>query len=235
MIDTYGADTARLFVMFAAPPEQSLEWSDTAVEGAHRFLKRIWAFAYQHQQCFIDINDAILGGNGYVDWQHAESRLKKSRLTVNQILAQATNDYERHQFNTVVSSCMKLFNELSAYELKTEEDKFFLHAGMSILLRLLAPVTPHICHYLWLQLGFEKIIIDASWPKVDKSALKSDELDFVVQVNGKLRAQFMADNDTSEEALIELAKQHASAFLEGKIIRKAVVVAHRQLINLVAG
>ncbi|HHF7347199.1 TPA: leucine--tRNA ligase [Legionella feeleii] len=233
LIDTYGADTARLFVMFAAPPEQSLEWSDTAVEGAHRFLKRIWSFACQHQQLFIDINDAIMGGNGHVDWQHAQNRLKKSRLVVHQILAQANNDYERHQFNTVVSGCMKLFNELSGYELQNEEDKYFLHSGMSILLRLLAPITPHICHHIWQQLGFEKAIIDAPWPKVDKSALKSDEIDYVVQINGKLRAQFTADNDITEDALIDLAKQHTKAFLEGKTIKKAVVVTHRQLINLV--
>ncbi|KTD09512.1 leucine--tRNA ligase [Legionella jamestowniensis] len=233
LIDTYGADTARLFVMFAAPPEQSLEWSDAAVEGAHRFLKRIWAFAYQYQQLLIEINDTILCGNGHIDWQQTSSRLKKSRLVVHQILSQASMDYERHQFNTVVSGCMKLFNELSSYQVETEEDKYFLHSGMSILLRLLAPITPHICHHLWQQLGFEKAIIDASWPKVDKSALKTDELDFVVQVNGKLRAQFTASSDTGENELIELAKQHVNNFLEEKPVKKAVVVAHRQLINLV--
>jgi leucyl-tRNA synthetase len=233
LIDTYGADTARLFVMFAAPPDQSLEWSDTAVEGAHRFLKRIWTFAYQHRQLLIEANDAILSGNGHVDWLHVNSNLKKARLQIHQILAQANHDYERHQFNTVVSGCMKLFNELSAYTIESEEDKYFLHSGMSILLRLLGPITPHICHYLWQQLGFEKAIIDAPWPKVDKSALKSDELDFIVQVNGKLRAQFTAPNDTDKESLIEMAKQHAGHFLEGKAVKKAVVVPHRQLINLV--
>ncbi len=128
---------------------------------------------------------------------------------------------------------MKLFNELSSYELQNEDDKYFLHSGMSILLRLLAPITPHICHHIWQQLGFEKAIIDAPWPKVDKSALKSDEVDYVVQINGKLRAQFTADNDIAEDVLIDLAKQHTKAFLEGKTIKKAVVVTHRQLINLV--
>ncbi|MBA2652627.1 MAG: leucine--tRNA ligase [Tatlockia sp.] len=233
LIDTYGADTARLFVMFAAPPEQSLEWSDNAVEGAHRFIKRIWAFAHKHQQTIIEINDVILDGNGHIDWQNTENRLKKSRMIINQVLLQANNDYERHQFNTVVSGCMKLFNELSDYELATEDDKYFLHSGLSILLRLLAPITPHICHHLWIELGFDKIIIDAPWPKVDKSALKSDELNFVVQINGKLKAHFTADNDTTEEKLIELAKQHASPHLLDKTIKKAVVVSHRQLINLV--
>ena len=233
LIDTYGADTARLFIMFAAPPEQSLEWSDTAVEGSHRFLKRLWAFANQHQQLCIDINDSQMDGNGFSDWQNCDSRLKKSRLLVHQILAQTSVDYERHQFNTVVSSCMKLFNELSTYSIETDFDKHFIHSGISFLLRLLAPITPHICHVLWQQLGFEKAIIDAPWPKCDKSALKTDEVDFVVQVNGKLRAQFTAGNETPEEELLSLAKEHAAAFLIGKTIKKSVVVLHRQLINLV--
>lgn len=233
LIDTYGADTARLFVMFAAPPEHSLEWSDAAVEGAHRFLKRLWAFAVQHQQLFIDTNESIADGNGHIDWHQTEPRLKKARRVVNQILVQANNDYERHQFNTVVSSCMKLFNELSTYTITTETDNYFINAGMSILLRLLAPITPHICHHLWLQLGYEKIIIDAHWPKVDKSALKSDEVDFVVQVNGKLRAQFTVESDTPEAELINLAQHHASAFVAGKTLIKSIVVSHRQLINLV--
>lgn len=233
LIDSYGADTARLFVMFAAPPEHSLEWSDTAVEGAHRFLKRLWSYCYQNKQLFVDTNEAIENGNGDVHWQEADARLKKSRLVVNQILAQASHDYERHQFNTVVSGCMKLFNELSNYVIETDADKYFINSGMSILLRLLAPVTPHICHYLWTNLGYEKIVIDAPWPKVDKNALKRDEAEFVVQVNGKLRAQFMAGVDTPEPDLIDMAKQHASAFLDGKTIVKTIVVAHRQLINLV--
>ncbi|WP_133127486.1 leucine--tRNA ligase [Legionella nagasakiensis] len=233
LIETYGADTARLFVMFAAPPEQSLEWSDSGVEGSHRFLKRLWAFAYQYHQLMIEINELILDGNNTINWLNCDNRLRKSRLMVHQILAQINQDYERHQFNTVVSGCMKLFNELSSYKVETEEDKYFLHSGMSILLRLLAPVTPHICHHLWQQLGFEKIIIDAPWPKVDKSALKTDEVEFIVQINGKLRGQFTAPIDASEESLIELAKANVSSFLDGKSINKTIVVPHRQLINLV--
>ena len=233
LIDTYGADTARLFVLFAAPPEQSLEWSDAGVEGAHRFLKRLWAFAYQHQSLVTEINELYVNDSPNVNWSAADTRLKKARLLVHQILAQATHDYERQQFNTVVSACMKLLNELSTYTLETELDRYFLYAGISALLRLLAPITPHIAHVLWQQLGFSKPIIDASWPKADKSALKMNEVDFVVQVNGKLRAQFTASNDTPEDALITLAKEHASSFLIGKSLQKAIVVAHRQLINLV--
>lgn len=233
LIDTYGADTARLFIIFASPPEQSLEWSDAGVEGAYKFLKRLWVFAYQHNQHFIEMNNAILCGNVYIDWENTSPRLKKARYNVHQILAQANHDYARNQFNTVVSACMKLFNELSAYNLELEEDHIFLLSGMSILLRLLAPITPHICHYLWQHLGFEKAIIDAAWPKVDKSALKSDEVIFIVQINGKLKTQFLANSDIEETSLIELAKQYAKIYLQDKLIKKTFVISHRHLINFV--
>jgi leucyl-tRNA synthetase len=232
LIENYGADTARLFAMFASPPEQSLEWSDSGVEGAHRFLKRLWAFCYHHQKLCFEIND-LYGENCNINWPACENRLKKARFHIHQILAQANHDYERQQFNTVVSSCMKLLNELVDYSIETEEDKCLIHSSLSILLRLLAPITPHICHHLWLDLGFEKIIIDAPWPKVDKAALKTEEAEFVVQVNGKLRAQFTASIKTSEEELIGLAKEHAASFVQDKALIKSIVVPHRQLINLV--
>jgi len=233
LVATYGADTARLFVMFAAPPEQSLEWSDAGVEGSHRFLKRLWNFAYQHRELLLEINQTIQDPNNAVVWQNCDARLKKTRLHIHHILQQAIQDYERQQFNTVVSGCMKLLNELNTYEVKTSEDDYLICTGLSILLRLLAPITPHICHILWQQLGFDKAIIDAAWPKVDKSALKTEEADFVVQINGKLRAEFTAKVTTPEDELIERAKQHAASFLEGKSVSKAIIVTHRNLINLV--
>lgn len=233
LIDTYGADTARLFVIFAAPPEQSLEWSDSGVEGSYRFLKRLWTFAHQHHVVFSEFNKVTPEGNSTIDWQNCESRLKKSRLTVHQILQQTTHDYERQQFNTVVSGCMKLFNELTDYQIITEDDKYFLHTSFSILLRLLAPITPHICHVIWQQLGFEKAIIDAPWPKCDRSALKADEIDFIIQVNGKKRGQFSAPTDTAQEELIQKAQEAIASFLVDKKIIKSIVVMHRQLINLV--
>lgn len=231
LIDSYGADTARLFVMFAAPPDQSLEWSDSGVDGAHRFLKRIWNFAYENHQMFDDLN--ALDHQNEVDWQDAEQRLKKARYQVHQLLSQINHDYERHQFNTVVSGCMKLFNELSNFSIETELDREFIYSSFSILLRLMAPVTPHICHHLWKTLGFELPIIDAAWPKVDKSALKVDETEYVIQINGKLRGQFQAATSCSEEELIAMAKKEANQYLENKAIRKTIVVAHRHLINLV--
>lgn len=233
LIQTYGADTARLFVMFAAPPEQSLEWSDAGVEGSHRFLKRLWNFAYQHKDLFLGINQAVQDANTAVQWQTCEPRLKAARCIIHTVLQQAIQDYERQQFNTVVSGCMKLLNELNSYYITTDEDDYLIYTGFSFLLRLLAPITPHICHILWQHLGFDKAIIDAPWPKIDKSALKTDHIDFVVQVNGKLRAQFTADTETPEEILIEQAKKHASDFLVGKCVTKSIFVAHRHLINLV--
>jgi leucyl-tRNA synthetase len=233
LIDTYGADTARLFVLFAASPEQSLEWSDAGVEGAHRFLKRLWAFTYQHHTILKEINDLYVDDSPTVNWQTADNRLKKARCTMHQILAQATYDYERQQFNTVVSACMKLLNELASYSIETELDRYFLHSGISALLRLLAPMTPHIAHALWQHAGFSKPIIDASWPKVDKNALKTNEVDFIVQVNGKLRAQFTAAHDAPDDTLIDLAKEQVTNYLDGKSLKKAIVVAHRQLVNLV--
>jgi leucyl-tRNA synthetase len=221
--------------MFASPPEQSLEWSDSGVDGAYRFLKRVWTYVHQNLSLLIEANETILSGNGAVDWQKTEARLKKSRHVVHHILAQANNDYERSQFNTVVSGCMKLFNELSAYNIETDEDRLFIHCSISILLRLLAPITPHICHHLWQEAGFEKAIIDAPWPRVDKSALKTDEVDYVVQVNGKMRAQFTTHVDITEEELVALAIEHAASFINDNPIKKTIIVTHRQLINLVIG
>lgn len=233
LIDTYGADTARLFVMFAAPPEHSLEWSDTAVEGAHRFLKRLWAFCHKNEMVVINANKAIGDGNGFIDWQQVSSELKKSRMRVYQVLSEITNDYERQQLNTVVSGGMKIFNEIANYPIQTEADAFFIHNSLSILLRILAPITPHICHHLWLHLGYEKIIIDAPWPKIDKNALKTDEVEFFVQVNGKLRGQFMSNSDASEEELVPVAEKEVISFLKGMTVLKTVFVAHRRLINFV--
>lgn len=233
LIDTYGADTARLFVMFAAPPEQDLEWSDTGVEGAHRFLKRLWVFVQQHQTLLSELHELYVGNRPRIDWQEADKRLKKARSVVHQCIARATADYERQQFNTVVSACMKLLNTLSAYTLENDSDNYFLYKSTTALLRLLAPITPHICHVLWKNIGFSKPIIHAAWPRYDKNALTMDEVDFVVQINGKLRGQFTLASDAPDDVLLKHAEKEVSTFLEGKSIKKSIIVAHRQLINLV--
>ena len=191
LIEQYGADTARLFIMFAAPPEQSLEWSDAGVEGAHRFLKRIWHFCHQHHATIQEMNDNSFDME-HMDWSEASNTQKQHRQKMHQLLQQVQQDYEKQQFNTIVSAGMKMLNELSTIEVQTPLDQALIYAGISILLRIMAPITPHICHVIWDNLGFNKAIIDAPWPKCDKSALKTEEALFVIQVNGKKRGEIQA-------------------------------------------
>lgn len=229
LIDTYGADTARLFVMFAAPPEQSLEWSDSGVEGSHRFLKRVWAFAVAHETLFKNANR---NGISMPDAEKQSAEFKKARHSMHQILQQCLLDYERNQFNTVVSGCMKLFNELNNMAQTPTPEPYVLFEGFSILLRLLAPITPHICHHLWAELDFEKAIIDAEWPKLDKQALKLEEQEFIVQINGKLRGKFVISIDAQDDAILSAAQLSVEG-LDTSAIKKSIIVRHRKLVNLV--
>lgn len=235
LIEQYGADTARLFIIFAAPPEQSLEWSDAGVEGSYRFLKRLWALAHKHYQLVLEMNEAQATGNNHIDWRHAESGHKKIRREMHQYLTQANDDMSRNHFNTVASACMKLFNLINPIEAQSEQDKHIIYEGLSILLRLLAPITPHICHALWQSLNFEQLIIDAPWPKVDKSALKTDEIEYVVQINGKLRAHITIDSNANEEQIVESVLTHdeIKRYIGDKPIKKSIVITKRHLVNLV--
>lgn len=236
LIKQYGADTARFFSMFAAPPEQSLEWSDSGVEGSHRFLKKLWTLCHEHE--FIkEFNDEMLNGSERdYDWDTAGSDIKKSRSEIYQLLSQMVYDYERNQFNTVASGCMKMLNVLSKIDLQNGDAKELLYEGISIILRVLAPICPHICHHLWQQLHFNKDVINAPWPKVSKKALKLDNKVFVIQVNGKRKGEVEVPSDSEESTIIELTKQAPAvqALLDGnKSIVKTIVVGHRSLINLV--
>jgi leucyl-tRNA synthetase len=219
LIAKYGADTVRLFTMFAAPPEQSLEWNDSGVEGAHRFLKRLWAYTNEHQ--------GELGGLIVATDTH-----KDERREIHEVLAQALGDFGKYQFNTVVAGCMKMMNTLSKLETGAEALR---NEGVSILLRLLSPIAPHIAQKLWVELGYGTDILKAAWPEVDEAALVKDTIDLVVQVNGKVRGQVSvpagADNAAIEEAA--LADEKVQSFIDGKTIRKIIVVPGR-LVNIVA-
>jgi len=220
LIEKYGADTVRLFTMFAAPPEQSLEWNDSGVEGAHRFLKRLWVYTLEHK--------AALGGA----FETSEVT-KDARREIHEALAQALVDFGKYQFNTVVAACMKMMNTLG--KLDGEGADALRNEGVSILLRLLSPIAPHISHTLWNELGYGEDILTAPWPQVDESALVKDSIELVVQVNGKVRSQISvpanADNAAIEEAAI--ADEKVAGFIEGKTIRKIIVVPGR-LVNVVA-
>ena len=223
LIKKYGADTVRLFTMFAAPPEQSLEWNDDAVEGASRFLRRLWKLAIDAPQ----ISD--------MDWSKADAEVRKQRSELHSLLEQANYDVEKYQFNTVVAAGMKMLNLLSDLDKLDATGKEALQAeGVDILLSLLAPIVPHITHELWQQRGHKEAMIDASWPSVDADALVRDTLELVVQVNGKLRAKISVPADANKDAIEEqaLADEHVMRHTEGKTVRKVIVVPGR-LVNIV--
>ena len=260
IIETQGADTARLFMMFAAPPELSLEWSDAGVEGAYRFLKKIWKLATQLEKTVAiketppgppfskggDVNlsfskggDVNLsfskGGDVGLSFSKGGSTLQKQYREMHLILQQANLDMERQQFNTVVSACMKLLNLLQEIDITNELNKQFLYEGYGILLRLLAPITPHITHYLWQVLGYGKNIMASSWPVVNVSALETDQLDMIIQVNGKLRGKISVSINQGEASIQSqaLAEKTIQPFILNKKIKRVIIVP-KKLINIVA-
>ncbi len=223
LIKKYGADTVRLFTMFAAPPEQSLEWNDDAVEGASRFLRRLWKLAIEAPQA------------SDIDWSKADAEVRKQRSELHSLLEQANHDVEKYQFNTVVAAGMKMLNLLSELEKTDTKGKDALCAeGVDILLSLLAPIVPHITHDLWQRRGHKEAMIDANWPAVDADALVRDTLELVVQVNGKLRAKISVAASADKQAIEEqaLADEHVLRHTEGKTVRKVIVVPGR-LVNIV--
>jgi leucyl-tRNA synthetase len=240
LIDTYGTDTVRLFSMFAAPPDQSLEWSDSGVEGSHRFLKRLWTLAYENQDVIRAENQSKGASIKSIDWDKTATQQRDALRQIYDILEQAKYDYDRLQFNTVVSGCMKLFNILAklpaANGAEMDIKPFILHNGMSFLLRLLAPIAPHITHQLWQDLGFEDIIINAPWPKASTSALKVDHIEMVVQINGKLRSRIQTPNGAETKIIETLALQDAKVQLAiaDKMVKKIITVPGK-LINIVTG
>jgi len=231
LVERYGADTVRLFTMFAAPPEQSLEWSDSGVEGGYRFLKRLWALAVAWQAPVAVLNAG--GESAPADGDAA----RPLRQEIHVLLQQALHDYGRYQFNTVVSACMKLLNLLGGIEPAAAGDDWrsqVVHEGLGILLRLLAPVAPHLSHQLWRDLGYGEEILDAGWPTVDEAALVKDEIELVVQVNGKLRGQIRVSVESDRETIEQAARADANVqrFTVGKVVRKVIIVPGR-LVNLV--
>ncbi|MDE2624096.1 MAG: leucine--tRNA ligase [Betaproteobacteria bacterium] len=218
LIDQYGADTARFFIIFTSPPDQSLEWSDAGVQGAYRFLRRIWAFAASHR--------TRREAAGLQQITASEARYE-----VHALLKQANYDLSKHQFNTVASAAMKLLNAL---EKAGEADPGLAEEGLSILLRLLAPITPHLAETLWREMGYGNSILDAPWPDPDPQALQRNTVELVLQVNGKLRGSLTASPDLPRGDLEALALAHPSLekHLAGQTVKKVVVVPGR-LINVV--
>ena len=216
--------------MFAAPPDQSAAWSDSGAEGAFRYLRRLWSFGVKHADRIRRAGHHTEGGS---------AAAKDLRREVHTLLRQVSHDYDRLQYNTVVSGAMKLLNALEGAKLAdTPADDAALREGLSVLLRALYPAAPHIAHGLWNELGYAAVhgeLLDAPWPKVDVAALLQDEIEYALQVNGKLRGSIKvpaaADKASIEAAA--LASPDVVKFSDGKPPKKIVMPPGRQLINIV--
>jgi len=228
LIQQYGADTVRLFTMFAAPPEQSLEWSDSGVEGAHRFLKRLWGMAYQHRaagEAVPELNPASMN-----------DEQKDLRRKLHQTLAKVSDDVGRRQtFNTAIAANMELLNDLVKFDDDSDQGRALVQEALEAIVLMLSPIVPHIAHSLWQVLGHPDAVIDQAWPECDETALEQDSIELVVQVNGKLRGHIRVAADASRETIEELAigNENVQRFVEDKTIRKIIVVPGK-LINVVA-
>ncbi|MEM9333687.1 MAG: leucine--tRNA ligase [Pseudomonadota bacterium] len=224
LIDEYGADTVRLFMMFAAPPEQALEWSDDGVAGSFRFLKRFW-HAVQEQ----------VGDVPELDLSALTAAQKDLRRKTHETIGKISDDIgRRYTFNTAVAASMELLNAIGKFSDTSDNGRAVVREALQSVVLMLSPITPHICHTLWQALGNEAPLIEQRWPAVDKAALVKDELEIVVQVNGKLRGRISvaADADRESIATLALEDENVQRFVEGQVVRKTIVVPGK-LVNIV--
>lgn len=225
LIEQYGADTVRLFMMFAAPPEQALEWSDDGVQGAFRFLKRFWRSVQEH---------AAEAGIS-ADTDRFTEEQKSLRRKIHQTIEKVSDDIgRRYTFNTAVAAVMELLNAINRFEDPSPAGRAVVREGLEAVVLLLAPIVPHISHELWHALGHEEAVVNVRWPVTDLSALVLDTVEIVVQVNGKLRGRISiaADSDTDTIAKAALADENVKRFVGARNIRKTIVVPGR-LVNVV--
>ena len=229
LIDKYGADTVRLFSMFAAPPEHSLEWSDEGVEGSFRYLNKIWT----------NITNFVETGKKTTEFVQDDltSEQKAMRLKTHETIKKVSDDYgKRMVFNTAIAACMELTNALVKFDVSSDAGKAVSNEGWKAIIKMLSPIAPHITQELWYQLGHKELLVDVSWPQVDEKALVRDEIQLMVQVNGKLRGKIDVSADADKETIesTALADENVLRFTEGFQIRKIIVVPGR-LVNIVVG
>lgn len=231
LIDDYGADTARLFMMFASPPELSLEWADSGVEGAHRFLRRLWSFVHQHlEQGACEAYQPAMG--------ELNATLKTLRRQLHQTISKVADDYaRRHAFNTAIAAVMELMNAYAKVDGKDAITRAIRQEVLENCVLMLSPIVPHICQALWAELRAGAYIGDAAWPEADASAMEQDEVELVVQVNGKLRGNITVAKTAGKEEIeqLALAQDFVKKFMpEGTSVRKIIVVPNK-LVNIVVG
>ncbi len=228
LVEQYGADTARLFMMFASPPTQTLEWADTGVDGAFRFLKRLWKQVYTHvQQGVIAIDPS--------HHQTLPTELKPIRFQLHQTIVKVSDDMDRrHTFNTAIAAVMELINSLAKIHSNDPISRNLIQEVLENVVLLLSPIVPHICHTLWRELKPGTELFEQAWPQADNSALVQDEITLIVQVNGKLRGQVLVAKDTEREAIehIALENEQVMKHINGQTIKKVIVVPGR-LVNIV--
>jgi leucyl-tRNA synthetase len=227
LIDQYGADTVRLFIMFAAPPEQSLEWSDSGVEGAFRFLKRLWKLVYQHVEAGLPANA--------LDKAALTKEQADLRRQLHQTIAKVSDDFgRRFTFNTAIAANMELVNSLYKFNDDSGNGRALLQEALEAIVLMLSPIVPHICHQLWQDLGRTEALINTPWPAVDQSALMQDTLEMVVQINGKLRGKISVPAAASNQEIeaLALGEEHIARLLEG-LTPKKIIVVPKKLVNIV--
>ena len=231
LVDIYGADTARLFIMFASPPEQTLEWTDTGADGAFRFLNRLWNQVYKHLQLGIielGIVELEISSN-------LSAELKSFRFQLHHTISKVSDDLgRRHTFNTAIASVMELMNSLTKIHGSDKASRSVIQEALENIVLLLSPIVPHICHTLWRELRPKTELLDQPWPEADKKILVQDEIEMVVQVNGKLRGQIRVVKEAERETIerIALDNEQVKKFITGHEIKKIIVVPKR-LVNIV--
>jgi leucyl-tRNA synthetase len=226
LIDRYGADTVRLFMMFAAPPEQALEWSDEGVQGSFRFLRRFWTAVHDH------LGE---GTPGTLEPGALDPGQKDLRRKTHQTIQKISDDIgRRHAFNTAVAAAMELINAIGRFGATSPAGRAVVREALEAVVLMLSPIVPHICAALWQALGHDTLLVDQRWPEVDASALEQETIELVVQVNGKLRARVAVAADAADDAVLEqaLADPNVRRFVADKAIRKTIVVPGR-LVNIV--
>ena len=228
MINNYGADTVRLFMMFTAPPEQSLEWSDKAIKGSFRFLKRLWTLVQSRR-------DELLNTDKINSQDHFNEKQTILRRKTHQTIAKVSDDIgRRYTFNTAIAAAMELVNDLNVFQIDDEIDKKVAKEATTSVLLLLSPIVPHICNRLWLDLGFDQPIIDEVWPKHNPHLMMTDTLEIIVQVNGKLRSKITVDSAIGNPELEELVlmDEKIKKYTDNQTIKKIIIVP-KKLVNIV--
>jgi len=226
LIEKYGADTVRLFMMFASAPEQALEWSDDGVQGASRFLRRFWNAVQSHA---AEDDAAAMETDALNDEQ------RDLRRKTHHTIAKVSDDIgRRYTFNTAIAATMELMNAIKIFDVKSAGDRAVVREALEAVVLVLSPIVPHICHELWHVLGHTTAPVDERWPTFDESALQQDMIEIIVQVNGKLRGRISVASDADKDAIsaLALADKNVQRFIADKEIRKTIVVPGR-LVNVV--